>query len=97
MRLRVDDDGVFHFEGGGDVAAATGPGESVTARVRSTLTVASVTALVAARVTLEWQVRLDHGSGWQQDRAVGADDLGRQEQGGLRQPGRTLRTLSREI
>jgi hypothetical protein len=59
MRLRVDDDGVFHFEGGGDVAAATGPGESVTARVRSTLTVASD----RRSMTALWE-RTEDGAKW---------------------------------
>jgi hypothetical protein len=37
MHLRIDDDRVFHFTGGGEVAQAAQPHEIPTARVRSTL------------------------------------------------------------
>ena len=40
MHLRIDDDGVFHFAGGGEIAPAAQPQDAPTARVRSTLTVA---------------------------------------------------------
>jgi hypothetical protein len=39
MRLTVGDDGVFHFTGGPDIAAAAQPGDATIARVRSTLSV----------------------------------------------------------
>jgi hypothetical protein len=49
MQVMIDEDGVFHFAGGPDVAAAAQPTGTSTARVRSTLTVAddrrSMTAL----------------------------------------------------
>ena len=41
MHLRIDDVGVFHFAGGGEIASAAHPNDTPTARVRSTLTVAS--------------------------------------------------------
>jgi len=41
MRVTVDDEGVFHFTGGPEIAAAAQPAEATTARVRSTLSVAS--------------------------------------------------------
>jgi hypothetical protein len=40
MRVAIDEDGVFHFVGGPDIAAAAQPTDASTARVRSTLTVA---------------------------------------------------------
>jgi hypothetical protein len=40
MRVTVDDDGVFHFTGGPEIAAAAQPTDASTARVRSTLSVA---------------------------------------------------------
>jgi hypothetical protein len=40
MQLTIDADGVFHFVGGPDVAQAAQAGDTATARVRSTLTVA---------------------------------------------------------
>ena len=59
MRVTVDDAGVFHFEGGPEIAAAAHPADAPTARVRSTLTVAqdrqSMTAL--------WE-RSEHGDSW---------------------------------
>jgi hypothetical protein len=49
MRVTIDEDGVFHFAGGPDIASAAHPTDESTARVRSTLTVAedrrSMTAL----------------------------------------------------
>jgi hypothetical protein len=60
MHLTIDDDGVFHFAGGGDVASAAQPTGVPTAWVRSTLTIApdrqSMTAL--------WE-RSDDGTTWQ--------------------------------
>jgi hypothetical protein len=60
MHLTIDDDGRFHFAGGGDVAPAAQPRDVPTARVRSTPTVAddrlSMTAL--------WE-RTDDGTSWQ--------------------------------
>jgi hypothetical protein len=40
MHVTIDEDGVFHFAGGPDIAAAAQPADASTARVRSTLTVA---------------------------------------------------------
>jgi hypothetical protein len=49
MRLNIDEDGVFHFAGGADIAPAAQPTDVSTARTRSTLKVgadgASMTAL----------------------------------------------------
>jgi hypothetical protein len=49
MHLTIDDDGVFHFTGGADIASAAQPTDTPTVRVRSTLRVAddrrSMTAL----------------------------------------------------
>lgn len=59
MRLTIDDDGVFHFAGGPEVAPAAQRGDDAVARVRSTLTVApdgsSMTAL--------WE-RSEEGDSW---------------------------------
>ncbi|HEY3003695.1 MAG TPA: hypothetical protein VGJ44_15215, partial [Kribbellaceae bacterium] len=41
MRVTVDDEGVFHFTGGPEVAGTAQPADAMTARVRSTLAVAS--------------------------------------------------------
>jgi hypothetical protein len=40
MQLAIDDDGVFRFTGGSDIAPAAQPATARTARVRSTLTIA---------------------------------------------------------
>jgi hypothetical protein len=40
MSVTIDEHGIFHFAGGGDVARAAQPGDTSTARVRSTLTIA---------------------------------------------------------
>jgi len=40
MQVTIDDIGVFHFAGGGDVASNAQPADVPTSRVRSTLTVA---------------------------------------------------------
>jgi hypothetical protein len=49
MRVTIDEDGVFHFAGGPEIAPAARPTDASTARVRSTLMVAerrrSMTAL----------------------------------------------------
>jgi hypothetical protein len=58
MHLRIDDEGVFHFAGGGQVAPAAQPQEA--ARVRSTLTVAGDRASMTAR----WE-RSEDGTTWQ--------------------------------
>jgi hypothetical protein len=59
MHLTIDDNGVFHFTGGGDIAPTAQPKHTPTARVRSTLTIAgdrqSMTAL--------WE-RSDDGISW---------------------------------
>jgi hypothetical protein len=60
MHLRIDDDGVFHFAGGGEIAPAAHPHDTPTARVRSTLTVASDRASMTAR----WE-RSEDGVTWQ--------------------------------
>jgi hypothetical protein len=60
MHLRIDDDGVFHFAGGGEIAPAAQRHETPTARVRSTLTVASDRASMTAR----WE-RSEDGVIWQ--------------------------------
>ena len=60
MRVTIEDDGVFHFTGGAEVAPAAQATDAATARVRSTLTVAadgqSMTAL--------WE-RSEDGTNWQ--------------------------------
>jgi hypothetical protein len=60
MRVTVDDEGVFHFTGGPEIATAAQPADAMTARVRSTLTVApdrrSMTAL--------WE-RSEDGDSWE--------------------------------
>jgi hypothetical protein len=60
MHLRIDDDGVFHFAGGGEIAPAAQPQDVPTARVRSTLAVAGDRASMAAR----WE-RSEDGMTWQ--------------------------------
>jgi hypothetical protein len=59
MRVTIDDNGVFHFTGGADVASAAQPTDAPTTRVRSTLTIAddgqSMTAL--------WE-RSEDGTNW---------------------------------
>jgi hypothetical protein len=49
MHVTIDEDGVFHFAGGADIAPTAQPTDAPTARVRSTLTIAkdrrSMTAL----------------------------------------------------
>jgi hypothetical protein len=60
MRVTVDDEGVFHFTGGPEIATAAQPADAMTARVRSTLTVSpdrrSMTAL--------WE-RSEDGDSWE--------------------------------
>jgi hypothetical protein len=60
MHLRIDDDGVFHFAGGGEIAPAAQPQAAPTARVRSTLTVAGDRASMTAR----WE-RSEDGMTWE--------------------------------
>jgi hypothetical protein len=60
MRLTIDDAGVFHFSGGGDVALASQPGDAPTLRVRSTLTVGTGGHTMSAR----WE-RSEDGTTWQ--------------------------------
>ena len=59
MEVTVDDEGVFHFSGGAEIAAAAQPADAPTARVRSTLRIApdrnSMTAL--------WE-RSEDGATW---------------------------------
>jgi hypothetical protein len=59
MVLSIDDDGVFHFAGGGDIAAAARPPSLPTAHVRSTLRVAPDNQSMTAR----WE-RSDDGTNW---------------------------------
>jgi hypothetical protein len=66
MHLTVDDDGVFHFTGGSDIAPAAQPTNTQTARVRSTLRVApdrqSMTALwERSEDCATWQPWMDMG------------------------------------
>ena len=60
MRVTIDDDGVFHFTGGAEVASAAQPTDAPIVHVRSTLTIAddgqSMTAL--------WE-RSEDGTDWQ--------------------------------
>ena len=60
MHLRIDEDGVFHIAGGGEVAPAAQPHDIPTARVRSTLTVASDRKSMTAR----WE-RSEDGMSWE--------------------------------
>jgi hypothetical protein len=60
MRLTIDDAGVFHFSGGGNVAPAARPGDAPTVRVRSTLTVGAERRTMSAR----WE-RSEDGTTWQ--------------------------------
>ncbi|HYV01508.1 MAG TPA: hypothetical protein VEM93_04110 [Actinomycetota bacterium] len=59
MRLTIDDDGVFHFTGGGDIAPAAQPQDLPTAGVRSTLTIAHDRRSMRAL----WE-RSDDGATW---------------------------------
>jgi catechol 2,3-dioxygenase-like lactoylglutathione lyase family enzyme len=59
MRLTIDDDGVFHFSGGGDVAPASKPSDAATLRVRSTLAVGAERKTMLAR----WE-RSEDGTTW---------------------------------
>jgi hypothetical protein len=61
MRARVDDNGVWTFTGGGDVAPVARPSSAdATGAVRSTLTVSAD----SSSMTAKWE-RRDDGSGWQ--------------------------------
>jgi hypothetical protein len=61
MRARVDDDGVWTFTGGGDVAPVARPSSAdATGAVRSTLTVSAD----SRSMTAKWE-RRDDGSTWQ--------------------------------
>jgi hypothetical protein len=60
MKLRIDDDGTFHFAGGGDIAPAAQPGDAPTAQVRSTLTVSQDRASMRAF----WE-RSENGVDWE--------------------------------
>jgi hypothetical protein len=60
MAVNVDDEGVFHFSGGGDVAPAARPAGSDPARVRSTLTIARDGRSMHAL----WE-RFEDGTTWQ--------------------------------
>jgi Protein of unknown function (DUF1579) len=60
MRVTVDDEGVFHFAGGPEIAAAAQPADATTARVRSTLSVASD----RRSMTALWE-RSEDGHSWE--------------------------------
>jgi hypothetical protein len=60
MRVTIDEDGVFHFTGGPEVAAAAQPTDARTNRVRSTLTIADDGRSMAAL----WE-RSEDGTNWQ--------------------------------
>ena len=60
MLLTIDDNGVFHFTGGPEVAPAAQPADASTARVRSTLTVAQD----GQSMTASWE-RSEDGASWQ--------------------------------
>ncbi len=60
MRVTIDDDGIFHFTGGAEVASAAQPTAPSTARVRSTLTIAEDGQSMIAL----WE-RSEDGTNWQ--------------------------------
>jgi hypothetical protein len=60
MRARVDDQGVWTFTGGGDIAPAAQPSPDTSGAVRSTLTVSAN----KSSMTAKWE-RSDDGSTWQ--------------------------------
>jgi len=60
MHVTIDDDGVFRFAGGGDIAPAAQPTASQTARVRSTLRIAPD----RQSMTAFWE-RSEDGAAWQ--------------------------------
>jgi hypothetical protein len=60
MRVTVDAEGVFHFGGGPEIAAAVQPTDATTARVRSTLSVASD----RKSMTALWE-RSEDGQSWE--------------------------------
>jgi hypothetical protein len=60
MLLTIDDDGVFHFTGGPQVAPAAQPTDASTDRVRSKLTIAQN----GQSMTAQWE-RSDDGTNWQ--------------------------------
>ena len=60
MELTIDDEGVFHFSGGPEIAPAAQPANASTARVRSTLTVASD----GDSMTALWE-RSEDGVNWE--------------------------------
>jgi hypothetical protein len=60
MQLTIDDDGLFHFVGGSDIAPASQPKGATTTRVRSTLTVAADRSSMRAL----WE-RSEDGNTWQ--------------------------------
>jgi hypothetical protein len=59
MQLTIDDEGVFHFTGGGDIAPTAQPHGAPTARIRSTLTIASG----RESMTAQWE-RSEDGTTW---------------------------------
>lgn len=60
MRVTIDEDGVFHFTGGAQVAQAAQPTDAATAQVRSTLTIAEDRDSMSAL----WE-RSEDGTNWQ--------------------------------
>jgi hypothetical protein len=59
MRLTIDEAGVFHFSGSGNVAPASQPRDAPTVRVRSTLTVGEGSRTMSA----QWE-RSQDGATW---------------------------------
>jgi Protein of unknown function (DUF1579) len=59
MGLTIDDDGVFHFAGGSEIAPAAQSTSARTVRVRSTLTIARD----QQSMTAHWE-RSDDGTSW---------------------------------
>src|SRR5262245_39221998 len=60
MRLTIDDSGVFHFSGGDNVAPAATTGDTISVRVRATLTLGAERQAMSAR----WERSAD-GKTWQ--------------------------------
>jgi hypothetical protein len=60
MRVTIDDNGVFHFSGGAEVAPAAQSTDTPTAQVRSTLTIAED----GQSTTAMWE-RSEDGAYWQ--------------------------------
>jgi hypothetical protein len=66
MKLQIDENGVFRFEGGGDIAPAARPGADAAARVRAMLTVAPHRKPMSAI----WE-RSEDGTAWSRWMEIG--------------------------